>query len=180
LEVLGEVDMPDNKSILELVEEVRDILDLHEEDDLSEAGKSSLGRAFNKLLKGKKSKGKASKSSIGRKFNKLLKGGGKKSKGKYRTKSAHNPFRRLKKGPLGPGPRGSTTRPGRKRNYWKCRCSGYKCLCRGSKGEEKEVRIDRAYKKSYNLIYRRYRAKNPKLYRGGRWKTLKAKKKGKK
>lgn len=104
----------------------------------------------------------------------------KKLMGKFKKGTKHNPFKRVKKGKgLGPGPRGSTKVPGKKRNYWKCRCQSYKCLCRGSEGEKKTVKIDRSYKDTYNVAYRKYRKKRAKEYQPGGKRGFKKVKKGK-
>lgn len=104
----------------------------------------------------------------------------KKLMGKFKKGTKHNPFKRVKKGKgLGPGPRGSTTVPGTKRNYWKCRCQSYKCLCRGSEGEKKRVKIGRSYKSTYNIAYRKWRKKKAKEYAPGGKRGFKKVKKGK-
>lgn len=133
--------------IMGLVEEVRDILDLHEAK--------------------KKTKGQKSPRSHGKLHHMTVKHLVK----KHGAKTAHNPFKNLKKGKsLGPttkkvasraGPSSKT--PGKYRGYWRCRCRSYKCLCT-AKSEagntvKKVVRIDRGAKRKYNREYRKWRAK---------------------
>jgi hypothetical protein len=139
LGVVKEAKMGNYDSVRSLVEEVRGILDLDEE-DLQEISNQ-------------------------------------KAAAKFKGTTKHNPFKRLKKGKsLGAGPKGSTTVPGRKRGYWRCRCQSYKCLCRGSEGEKKRVNIGKGYKKSYNILYRKWRKKHASKYspaKGGKWKKVK-------
>lgn len=86
--------------------------------------------------------------------------------GKFKKGTMHNPFRHLKKGKaLGPGPKGRVHKPTR---YWTCRCAGYRCMCRGSEGERKRVNIGRGYKKTYNTLYRRWRAKHASRFKPGK------------
>lgn len=66
------------------------------------------------------------------------------------------PFKRAAS--IGPGPRhgwahGSTLR---KRDYWKCKCGGYKCLCTGKEGEKKKIKLSPEYKSSYNKQYKQW------------------------
>lgn len=140
--VKEEAEMENYDSVRSLVEEVRGILDLDQEDGVLSETKKLMG--------------------------------------KFKKGTKHNPFKRVKKGKgLGPGPRGSTAVPGKKRNYWKCRCQSYKCLCRGSENEKKIVKIGRSYKSSYNIAYRKWRKKKAKEYEPGGKRGFKKVKKGK-
>jgi len=71
-------------------------------------------------------------------------------------KSRHNPFSHQAN--LGPGPRG---RKHTKANMWDCKCSKYKCTCKKKKnpnrGRMKPIKIDKAYKKTYNKDYRKWK-----------------------
>lgn len=111
---------------------------------------------------------------------------------KHKGMTPHNPFKHLKKGKhLGgtskqvakiKGP--STTTPGSRKGFWKCRCSNYKCLCLGKTAEgaevKKTVHIGKSYKKGYNQRYRKWRAAHQKLFApGGKRGFTKPKKKGK-
>jgi hypothetical protein len=130
--------MENYKSISNLVEEIRGIL------DLTEAGDPDKG-----------------------------------IKGKFKGGTKHNPFKRLKKGKsLGPGPKGSTAVPGKKRGYWRCRCMSYKCLCRGTEGEKKVVMIKKGYKNTYNKLYRKWRKTHASRYAPGKGTQFKSMKKG--
>lgn len=96
-------------------------------------------------------------------------GGDKAIKGKFKKPTMHNPFKYLKKGKsLGAAVRGSTTVPGKQRGYWRCRCMSYTCHCKGSEGEKKIVRIDRGYKNTYNIAYRKYRKQHASKYAPGK------------
>lgn len=142
--------MKSYQHIMNLVEEVRGILDLHEQGEEKPQKKGKLHH-----------KTKA----------KLI--------AKFGSKTPHNPFKNLKKGKhLGgtskavakiKGP--STTTPGTRRGFWRCRCHGYACHCIGKTAEgkqvEKTVHIDRGYKKIYNKNYRTWRKKHAKLFAPG-------------
>ena len=85
--------------------------------------------------------------------------------GKFKQTTKHSPFKYVKKGKgLGPAVRGSTTNPGKKKGYWKCRCASYRCHCKGSEGEKKVVHIDHGYKNTYNIAYRKWRKKHAAKY----------------
>jgi hypothetical protein len=76
-------------------------------------------------------------------------------------KSTHWPFKIKSK--LGPGPRGGRNK---QTDRWECTCGNYICMCKGTggdnKGQKKEVRIGREYKKEYNSLYKAWVAKQKK------------------
>jgi len=149
------------ETIIGLVEEVRDILDLHEK-------KKPQKVIHHTKLKGGK---RTARQKNPRKHGPLHHMTQKHLVKKHGAKTAHNPFKNLKKGKrLGPtvkkvamkaGP--STKTPGKYRGYWRCRCHNYKCLCTATSeaGNEikKVVRIDRGDKRKYNREYRKWRQK---------------------
>lgn len=140
--------MENYESIMGLVEEVRDILSLHE-------------------AKKKKAAHPADADPEGHK---------KVVMGKFKKATPHNPFKRLKKGKaLGAGPRGSTTVPGKKRGRYRCRCHSYKCLCRDSETKKiKTVKIEKGWKNTYNIAYRKWRKKHANKYaKDPKWKSVK-------
>lgn len=99
----------------------------------------------------------------------LNEAGDKAIKGKFKQGTMHNPFKYLKKNKrLGPAVRGSDRVPGAKKGYWKCRCMSYTCHCKGSEGEKKTVRIDRGYKNTYNIAYRKWRKTHASKYAPGK------------
>jgi hypothetical protein len=72
----------------------------------------------------------------------------------------HSPFKTAAK--IGPGPRHGWPHGGKwrmkhkKRDYWDCKCSNYKCKCKGKEGENKTVNINRGWKKTYNKLFKAY------------------------
>jgi hypothetical protein len=66
------------------------------------------------------------------------------------------PFKRASS--IGPGPRhGWAHGPKlRKRDYWNCKCSKYKCLCKGKEGEKKKIKLSPEYKSGYNKQYKQW------------------------
>lgn len=94
----------------------------------------------------------------------------KKKKGKKKgpKTSKHNPFMWRKVNGPTDGVVANPRRVGRK-NDWRCKCSGYSCMCKGigaeNKGHEKKVRIDKAYKRAYNKAYFDYRMNNPRKFK---------------
>jgi len=67
----------------------------------------------------------------------------------------HNPFKKWKK--IGTGPLSGDNDEGKK---WRCKCSNYTCKCVGlgdNSGTRKIVRINRAYKRRYNAMYKPWR-----------------------
>lgn len=174
--------------ILGLIEEVRDILDLHEAkkgEKPTAKQRAALGAKFSKMLAPEKKKKKKKGYQAGEHekdwHDKVKKG--------HRSKTVHNPFKRLKtavhkSGPkkgkpkhgLGKGPRGSTSVPGSPKGVWKCRCKNYKCLCKNKVEKyHKKVVIDRAYKAKYNIDYRKWRKQHAGKYKAGKgkWKATK-------
>jgi hypothetical protein len=90
------------------------------------------------------------------------------------------PFKRANA--IGPGPRGGWGHAAKhkKRDYWKCKCSKYKCRCVGKEGEKKKVKLSPEYKSDYNSEYKQWaRAALHKAAPGmlGRTKKEKARKK---
>lgn len=173
--------------ILGLVEEVRDILDLHEVEGMGKAKRKSV---FDKIKKSHDSghpKHHADPTQHSKKVLKNIKAG-------HASPTAHNPFKNIKKGKHLGGTSGdvakvrgpSTTTPGTKRKQWRCRCSHYHCICTGkgkeNSGQIKHVEIGRAYKKGYNKRYKAWRAKHASRYapggKAGFKKPVKAGKKG--
>lgn len=173
------------KAILELVEDVRALLSLQEGPKRSgwstsrsgglkaqvAASKSAVASALQKSKDpGAKAKDvKKADKQIARHTAKLtqlkslgsVKGHVAHVQGKFKQTTKHSPFKYVKKGKgLGPAVRGSTTNPGKKKGYWKCRCASYRCHCKGSEGEKKVVHIDRGYKRTYNIAYRKWRKKH--------------------
>lgn len=93
---------------------------------------------------------------------------GKVMKGKFKARTPHSPFKRMRK--IGPAKTG-VAKPTRRtfRGYWKCRKKGKNVqLCIGSEGERKTVRIEKGYKKRYNKAYRKWRAGQSK-FKKGKW-----------
>lgn len=76
--------------------------------------------------------------------------------------TAHYPF--MHHANLGPGPRG---RRFKEKLKWACRCKDYVCRCRGEGGLRKTVHIDRAWKKSYNQEFKRWRSMMPSKRKSG-------------
>lgn len=162
--------MESYQEIMSLVEEVRDILDLHEIKGLSLARKEKI---FNKI-KGSHPSGADHPEAHGHAQKTLAN-----IKKGHAASTRHNPFKNIKKGKhLGgtskavakiKGP--STTTPGVKRKRWRCRCSNYHCLCTGKTAEGKStikhVEIKRQYKKGYNMRYKEWRKKHAKLFAAG-------------
>jgi len=116
---------------------------------------------------------------------------------KFKKGTPHDPFKNVKsKKPIGKT-KGVASNP--RLNYairpkarrWRCRCHGYKCHCKGFapvmkdgkpvKGKyrkvTKKVNIDRGYKKTYNMKYKKWRAANPKHFSPGKGSFKKAAKK---
>jgi len=171
----------DYGKILGLVEEVRDILGLDEasykDHGLSHHMQHGTHKGVAISTAHHKSKddyepttmSHGKKSKIGKKRATHAKAGGGGLK--------HNPFRRLKKGNLGPAVRKDPAHPGSPKKKWRCHCASYSCICKGLKGDvkgqKKVVHIDKAYKKSYNFHYRKWRKKHAKKYTGDRWKETK-------
>lgn len=80
----------------------------------------------------------------------------KKAKGKFKKPSKMGPFKNRHK--IGPA-RTGVAQPTKRRfaGYWSCKKVGpYKQLCKGSGGERKTVKIQKAYKKHYNKAYRKW------------------------
>lgn len=156
--------MENYQRIMSLVEDVRDILDLHE-------AKKKVGAKEMAALKKKMGKPSLAQADEKAKDKIIAK--------KHGGKTKHNPFKNLKKGKnLGPtsskvakikGP--STTTPGSRKGKWRCRCHGYKCLCTGKSKTgaaiNKTVRISKSYKKGYNARYKAWREKNAKHFAAG-------------
>jgi hypothetical protein len=71
-------------------------------------------------------------------------------------KGDHRPFKTAKS--IGPGPRHGWAHGTKhhKRDYWKCKCSNYKCKCKGAEGEKKTVNIDPGYRSDYNAQYKQF------------------------
>ncbi len=135
--------MRDYQEIMELVEEVRGILGEAPHDWSKPQKKGKLHHSVHKMLMKKQKK-----------------------------HTIHNPFKNIKRGKhLGPAVRKSTKNPGTERDFWACRCSSYRCLCRGKSAEGKEVKkvvhIDRGYKKTYNAKYRKWRKAHQKEFEAG-------------
>ena len=185
--------MESYETIMGLVEDVRDILDLHEVEGMTKAQKARV-HARIKASHPNPDASDAERTAHLRATMRQIKGGKKHKKGKQpphdtqaHSKETHghagptkrNPFKNIKAGkPLGPtnktvakakGP--STTTPGSRKKRWKCRCSNYHCICTGktAEGEQtiKHVEIKRGYKKGYNLRYKAWRAKNKKKFKAG-------------
>jgi hypothetical protein len=145
--------------IKNLVEEVRSILSLKAEEETEEAEEALHQEAVDEI--------------VGEIFGEAKDDGGD-VKGKFKKKTLHNPFRRSPK--LGPTKiPGVSGRVLRKKGYWSCRCSNYRCMCKGSEGERKKVVIGRQYKKVYNTKYRKWRAGATK-FKKGIWKKKTASK----
>jgi hypothetical protein len=145
------VEMADYKNLMNLVEEVRGLVSYDEVQNCKDHAASALSEYLEDQLEDslEDSLEEADKVS-----------------GKFKKGTEHNPFRYLKKGKaLGPGPKGRIHKPTR---YWTCRCSNYRCLCRGSEGERKRVNIGRGYKKTYNNLYRRWKAKHASRFKPGK------------
>lgn len=72
-----------------------------------------------------------------------------------------SPFKTASK--IGPGPRFGWRHGGphkmkhKKRDYWDCSCTNYKCKCKGKEGEDKTVNIKKGYKSGYNKEYKFWR-----------------------
>lgn len=172
--------MESYETIMGLVEDVRDILDLHEVEGLTGKQRKAVIAKIKASHDPAKHGPDASKHA-----RKVLKG----IKTGHAGSTPHNPFKNIKKGKnLGPtnktvakvkGP--STTTPGQKRKRWKCRCSNYHCICSGKNAEGKQtikhVEIKRGYKKGYNLRYKKWRKKNQGKFASGGQRGFKAPKK---
>jgi hypothetical protein len=158
-----------HSKILKLVEEVRGLLDLPRgRKPLAEWKKQKYTKDEKAAHAAHKEQHKAADAERGGEHAKTMGGAFKKG-------TKHNPFKYLKKGKrLGPAVRGDDQHPGKQSGRWRCRCSAYKCRCRGigedNKGQKKLVHINRAYKGKYNLQYRKWRKRHAKKYEGGRWK----------
>jgi len=158
------------ETIMGLVEEVRDILDLHEVEGLSGKKRKSV------IAKIKASHDPEKHGPDVTKHVRKVLGAIKKG---HAASTPHNPFKNIKKGKhLGgtsssvakkKGP--STTTPGSKKKQWRCRCHSYHCICTGkgaeNKGEIKHVEIDRNYKATYNLNYKKWRKAHEKIFKAG-------------
>jgi len=156
--------------IMGLVEEVRDILDLHEV--ISGAHRK---RVFSKIKASHDPNNPKHHPDATQHAKKVLK----KIKQGHASSTTHNPFKNIKKGKHLGGTSGdvakekgpSTTTPGTKRKKWRCRCSHYHCICTGkgkeNSGQVKHVEIGRAYKKGYNKRYKAWRAKHANRYAPG-------------
>ena len=173
--------MESYEKIMGLVEEVRDILNLHEIKGMKKAHKASVmdkigashpGVAHPTTGKVRKAT-KAEKGAHAKSVMKAIKKG-------HAGSTVHNPFKNINPGKhLGgtssavakyKGP--STTTPGMKRKRWRCRCNNYHCLCTGKNPETgkqviKHVKIGRQYKKTYNMNYKKWRKKHAKIYAAG-------------
>jgi hypothetical protein len=154
--------------IMKLVEEVRGLLDLpRKRKPLAEWKKQKYTKDQKAAHAAHKEQHKAADAERGGEH-------ATKMGGSFKKGTKHNPFKYLKKGKrLGPAVRGDDQHPGKQSGRWRCRCSAYKCRCRGigedNKGQKKLVHINRAYKDKYNLQYRKWRKKHAKKYMGGKW-----------
>lgn len=173
--------------IMGLVEEVRDILNLHEVEGLS--GKKR--KAVIAKIKASHSAAKGHHPNVTTHVRKTLQGikSGKTTTGKDGKKkkatqghagsTPHNPFKNIGKGKHLGGTSGevakkrgpSTTTPGTKAKKWRCRCANYHCICTGkakeNKGEIKHVEIDHGYKTGYNKRYKAWRKAHAGRYKPG-------------
>ena len=133
--------MGKNEKIMGLVEEVRDILNLHTE-KLHHAKKKALVKKF-----GQKTPHNPFKNI---------------KKGKHLGGTSKTVA--VRRGP-------STKNPGTARGVWRCRCRSYDCHCVGKTKEgktvEKHVAIDRNYKAGYNSRYKSWRSKHKNRYAPG-------------
>lgn len=166
--------------IMGLVEEVRDILDLHEVEGM---GKAHRKRVFARIKATHDPNHPDHHPDATQHAKKVLKNikSGDKKKGTqgHAGSTTRNPFKNIKKGKHLGGTSGdvakekgpSTTTPGTKRKKWRCRCSHYHCICTGkgkeNSGQVKHVEIGRAYKKGYNKRYKAWRAKHASRYAPG-------------
>lgn len=165
--------MESYERIMGLVEDVRDILDLHEIKGMKLTHKD---RVFQRMkashpgvtIKSGPNKGKKRKATAKERHAHAQAAMSGITKG-HASATGHNPFFHHKAGKrLGPTDktvaRNPTDRvPGKQKKVWQCRCHSYHCLCKGkgekNKGHIKHVQIDRGYKDKYNRKYRKWRSK---------------------
>lgn len=143
--------MESYEKIMGLVEDVRDILDLHERTKITPKRPKKTRRQ-----KKPRSHGPLHHTQ----HKSLVK--------KHGTHTLHNPFKNLKaRKRLGPTSKRVASHPtnrtpGKFKGFWRCRCANYKCLCmaKDEEGNERKkvVRIDRGYKRKYNRKYRKWRS----------------------
>lgn len=163
--------MESYETIIGLVEEVRDILDLHEVEGLSKKHKKQI----HAKIKASHDPGKGHHPNPTQHVKNVMKN----IKKGHASVTPKNPFKNIKAGKHLGGTSGqvakkrgpSTTTPGSKKKQWRCRCHSYHCLCTGkgeeNKGQIKHVEIKHDYKKGYNKRYKAWRKKHAERYAPG-------------
>lgn len=179
--------MESYETIMGLVEDVRDILDLHGSEELHEIEGMTKAQRAKVIARIKASHDPAAghHPDVTQHVRQTLRGikTGKAHKpGKTPPHDTHahsrethghagptkrNPFKNIKAGKrLGPttknvaklrGP--STKTPGKRKKIWRCRCSNYHCLCTGKNAEGEQVIKHVEIKRGYKKGYnQRYKA----------------------